>query len=519
MNRKSTIAGAVILAVLAAVLPLSVSYYISRTHSIEAEQRHLTEYGSWTIERSSIAVSDAISALHEIDAAGFSDCSEQHIDAMRLTVMNHRAIEEVGFYKNGLLGCTSWGPVTKVIAQRPADYQTADGIRVNMRIHPAVSKGHPVIAFEYKNHNVLVDPSRLVDVLVDNNMSLALANDRGDVLATLNNPDPALLKKALSTNGSGSTRDYLYATYRVPGWVAIAAERQDYAFAGFRRQRNYMLPIAILLACIMIAAIVLVLRRRLSPLAELEIAVRKREFINHYQPIMELATGRCIGAEALVRWRRPDGSLTPPNFFIPLAEESGLIREITDQLIQLAIDEMHAALSADPEMHIAINLCAADIETGRPLESLALALAARRLPTSSIWLEATERGFIHADEARESLGRAQKAGHPIAIDDFGTGYSSLGLLHSLPLDVLKIDKSFVDAIGTDSASSTVTGHIIDIARQLDLEVVAEGIEQQQQADYLRSHGVRYGQGWLFAKAMPRDEFLAFYGKHRRASAA
>jgi len=127
-----------------------------------------------------------------------------------------------------------------------------------------------------------------------------------------------------------------------------------------------------------------------------------------------------------------------------------------------------------------------------------------------IWLEATERGFVEIDAARATVNRARELGYLAAIDDFGTGFSSLQHLQQLPLDVLKIDKSFVDNIDQDAATGTVTGHIIEMAKSLRLQIVAEGIETEAQRDYLRGHGVQFGQGWLFGKAMPADEFLRFY---------
>ncbi|WP_426227352.1 EAL domain-containing protein [Pararhizobium sp. DWP3-4] len=246
-----------------------------------------------------------------------------------------------------------------------------------------------------------------------------------------------------------------------------------------------------------------------SPLADLEIAVRNREFIVHYQPIVELKTGICFGAEALVRWRRPDGSLVRPDLFIPLAEESGLIMPITDQVIEAVIMDLNGTLVQDRTLHIAVNLCAADIKSGRILDVLEAKLADTGIRPEQIWLEATERGFMDIDAARVTLTKARERGHSVAIDDFGTGYSSLQYLQGLPMDALKIDKSFIDTIGRDTATSSVTPHIIDMAKTLGLYTVAEGIEVEEQAGYLKAHGVDFGQGWLFSKALPAAAFIAY----------
>jgi sensor c-di-GMP phosphodiesterase-like protein len=269
----------------------------------------------------------------------------------------------------------------------------------------------------------------------------------------------------------------------------------------------------------MVGLVVWLSRRRLSPLGELSIAVQRREFIVHYQPLIELKTGICVGAEALVRWRRPDGQMVRPDLFIPLAEENGLIEEITDQVIYATIAELKTVLLADRSLHIAVNLAADDIKSGRILPVIQAVLENTGILTQQIWLEATERGFMDVKSARATIEEARRRGHSVAIDDFGTGYSSLQYLQELPLDALKIDKSFIDTIGTDSATSSITPHIIDIAKSLDLYIVAEGIERQEQADYLIERGVQYGQGWLFSKALPAAEFIALNNNRKRRRGA
>ncbi|MFN4162568.1 MAG: EAL domain-containing protein, partial [Stenotrophomonas sp.] len=262
-----------------------------------------------------------------------------------------------------------------------------------------------------------------------------------------------------------------------------------------------------------VALVVWLSRRRLSLQAELATAVRKREFFMHYQPIIELDTGICVGAEALVRWSRPDGSQVRPDLFIPLAEEHGLIEALTDQVIELVIADMRALLVQDRSVHIAINLSAGDVSSGRALKVLSARLAGTGIHPQQIWLEAPERGFIDVQRARNTLALARRAGHCVAIDDFGVGYSSLQYLQQLPLDALKIDKSFIDAIGTDSATSPVTSHIIDMAKTLGLFTVAEGIETPAQLAYLQARQVEFGQGWLFSRPLPPEAFVAFH--HQR----
>jgi sensor c-di-GMP phosphodiesterase-like protein len=511
-RRSRIVAVAVILGFLGAVIPIVAMAYISRVIAVQREQDRLEQFALRTITRATNTFSDAKGALDAMAVTADEPCSQAHIARMRALTVNTRSIEEMGYFDGGLLKCTSWGRTAGEIAKSGVDYVTPDGIDVTIRMQPLVSGGKPMMALHSGSYNVLVAPSRLVDVLIDDGMSIALATGQGAIINTLNAPDIGLVRSLVPAPRKGMTDSDLFAAAHGGGLLAVATEPKSKIAASLRAEQMLLLPVGVFIAAFIVAVVIWFSRKRLSPLAELEIAVRSREFIVHYQPIVELKTGICIGAEALVRWRRPDGSLVRPDLFIPLAEESGLIMPITDQVIEAVILDLSSMLVEDRTLHIAINLCAADIKSGRILDVLKDRLANTGIRTQQIWLEATERGFMDIDAARVTLAKARERGHSVAIDDFGTGYSSLQYLQRLPLDALKIDKSFIDTIGMDTATSSVTSHIIDMSKSLGLYTVAEGIESEEQADYLKAHGVDFGQGWLFSKALPAAAFIAY---HRR----
>ena len=521
MNRSSVIVAAVGLALLGAIIPIAAMLYFSRVLATGKEHQRLALIAQRIISRAEMSLTDATSALHQINTFTGTPCSPAHVARMREITIITRTIEEIGYFDGGLLKCTSWGITQGEVRQTPPDFTTADGIEVTVSVQPVVvAEQMPMMALQYHAYNVLIDPLRFVDVIVDPNIKLAIAAGNGMLLARLNDPDRTLVEKILAGPGSKGVEDgYLFAVSRARRWVAVAMEPQSVVLEGVRQQQALLVPFGIFIALLNIGGISWFSRRRLSPLHELQIAVRKHEFIVHYQPIVEIRTGRCVGAEALVRWQRPDGSLLSPDLFIPFAESSGLIKPITDQVITLVVTELGRLLATDSSMHIAINLCAEDVATARVLPVIEKALQNTGIRPDQIWLEMTERGFIDIESARATLTRARELGYSVAIDDFGTGYSRLSYLESLPLDALKIDKSFIDTIDMDSATSSVTSHIIDMAKTLKLVIVAEGIESQKQADYLTKRGVEYGQGWLFARPMPAEEFVAYYKRTKAAAEA
>lgn len=278
---------------------------------------------------------------------------------------------------------------------------------------------------------------------------------------------------------------------------------------------HWLLPMSLLLATFIGWLVLLSARQRQSLGGELQGALRRGELQVLYQPIFDLRSRQCVGAEALLRWRRPDGTLTSPDLFIPLAENTGQIRQITDFVLQRLLEQLGKLLRANPQLYISVNLAACDVMVPRVGQVMARLLAVHRVPARQIAFEVTERGLIDVVVARDNLQALRDLGHQVLIDDFGTGYCSLAYLQTLPVDYLKIDKAFIDALGHDAASSGVAPHIIRMAHALELKVIAEGIEFEAQASLLSSEGVNYGQGWLFAHALSAVQFIELITRGRR----
>ncbi|MGB9429251.1 MAG: EAL domain-containing protein [Gammaproteobacteria bacterium] len=255
----------------------------------------------------------------------------------------------------------------------------------------------------------------------------------------------------------------------------------------------------------------------LSLAAQLRHALQRGEFQVHYQPQVDLQYGRIVGAEALLRWQHPERGLVSPTEFIPVLEESGLINPVGDWVI----DEVGARLaelrdSNRPLPHVAINLSARRFRHAAIAKKIDAMLVRHHLPASALMLELTETLVMHdTRETIELLQTLHEYGLRIAVDDFGTGYSSLSYLKHLPLDVLKIDKKFVDEIATSRVDAAIVSAIIMMAHDLSMRVVAEGVETYAQLDFLRLHACDQMQGYLFSKPLPFAEFSKLLASGRR----
>ena len=238
---------------------------------------------------------------------------------------------------------------------------------------------------------------------------------------------------------------------------------------------------------------------------ELRRAIERNEIRVHYQPIVSLADRKLVGFEALARWDSAELGLVSPVQFIPLAEEAGLVIPLGMLILTEACRQLHhwhCQFPTEPKPTISVNLSSKQFGQSNLVEQIKETLKTTKLDPQCLHLEITESVIMEkAQEAAQMLSRLKTLGVKLSIDDFGTGYSSLSYLHSFPFDILKIDRAFVTRMGTDKDSTGIAETILILAEKLGKQVIAEGVETEEQLAHLRTSGCGYGQGYLFAKPM------------------
>ena len=250
---------------------------------------------------------------------------------------------------------------------------------------------------------------------------------------------------------------------------------------------------------------------RVALINELHHALDRKELELHYQPQVDLASGRVVAVEALMRWRHPKRGLVSPAQFIPLAEESGLIIAMSDWALEEACRQNRAwQLAGLPNMVVAVNISVVQFRTNGLREAVARALAAAQLDPGWLELEVTESVIMDgAERMLDVLGELRDLGVQLSIDDFGTGYSSLAYLSRFAVNKLKIDQAFVRGALKQERDAAIVGIIIQMAKILHLRVIAEGVETAAQAQMLLQHGCDEAQGYLYARPLPPDELERF----------
>lgn len=243
-------------------------------------------------------------------------------------------------------------------------------------------------------------------------------------------------------------------------------------------------------------------------------ALENSELVLHYQPRIAVTSGRTVGLEALVRWQHPVRGMISPQAFIPLAEEIGLIGELGRWVLRAACRQNRAwQLMGLPPVKVSVNLSAQQVASPRIVEEVRTALESSGLDARWLELELTESCLMQNTEATlATLQEIRAMGVTLSIDDFGTGYSSLSYLKRLPIDVLKIDQSFIRGVIQDPNDTAIVMAMISMAHRMDLEIVAEGVTSTDQADFLAAHHCDEMQGFLFSRPLPADEMEAKFGQ-------
>ncbi|TFV68268.1 UNVERIFIED_ORG: EAL domain-containing protein [Bacillus sp. AZ43] len=251
-------------------------------------------------------------------------------------------------------------------------------------------------------------------------------------------------------------------------------------------------------------------RDRLETLEQLRTALDTEQLGVHYQPKMDLRTGRVVGVEALVRWHHPERGVLPPDVFLPLAEQAGLMRRLALRVLECSLRDVQAWRAAGHDLSVAVNLSVSNLQDVALPEQVQMLLEAFDVPADALILEITE-DVLMADAARSQqvMAGLRRLGIRLSIDDYGTGYSSLSYLRALPVDELKLDRSFVSDLTSDERAAAIVRSTLQLSLDLGMSMVVEGVEDADTLRALRAWGCDFAQGYHIAPPMPAEQFLTW----------
>lgn len=493
------------------VLITLLGWYLWR-ESVVAEEQRLGTLAEHLGHRAEDALLDARGLLDSLNQSSLPRCSPEHIALLQDEAIARPYIRAIGYWQAAERRC-GVGFVQGAALTPPAASRIYDNGVVAWWPGPDTTVGEVALfLMRLGDHDVAIDPRLLLDsgspleqqagLWVEGLRMVSIPPD-----ADL--PAPATLKPGLTMAGDTGRILARFSLDTVFPMDVVAVQPSGQFVRRYLPSLVTASLLGLLLAALWVLVVLRVSRRHLSLGAELRSAIDSGAIDVVYQPIVDLQSGRCVGAEALARWQRAGGENISPEVFIPLAESGHMISDLTLMLLDRVVSELGRSLREREGFTINLNLSPQDLEDDRLLHALDRTLSEAGLAASAIKLEITERGLVDSDNSRHLLGELRRRGHQLAVDDFGTGYSSLSYLESFELDTLKLDKAFVDAIETHAVTSSVIVHIIEMAHSLRLDMVAEGIESEHQARWLAANGVQLGQGYLYSRPLPARAFRRY----------
>jgi sensor c-di-GMP phosphodiesterase-like protein len=519
-NKRVLTGVTILLIVITAFVSIFLSLMIAQNQAISKETRRLREITNGVLMRMSSTREQFTNVVaHFAHVAEKDACAPQHIQKMQEFNISGFFLQAVAHVKDNRIVCSSISEVFDGIDLGTPFRTEPDGTRLWANIKVADWQNHHLVVMEKAGWAIVMVPSHAIEALGNSGVSVGIFGIQSHKLYTARGEIASDWlqryhgKQALTF----IDKERHMLVYMAPNQLnmtgVVAAMPLKDINDDLVSFIQILIPLAMVVGISLGGIFIYMQRTRYSTKSAILRALANNEFYLEYQPIMNLQNKLCVGAEALIRWKTPDNNFISPDTFIPAAEASGVICQITQRVFELVAKDMHTALNMHKNFHVGINISSHDIRSGELLPMIEHLKKSTGAQGRQILIEVTERGFLDDDEALTTIKNIRACGVMVAIDDFGTGYSSLSYLTKFQLDYLKIDKAFVDSVGTDAVTSHVAFHIIEMAKTLQLDMVAEGVETEQQAQILRERGVKYVQGWLFSKSLKRKEFYSYLEKH------
>ncbi len=483
------------------ILSVSIGHYVTIRWLVHQETRDNLEARSLKLKQSfESIIYESTNVLYSLHAYNTKECSNNVIDKLKLLQFHHYRFQNITLVMDDGYVCSSMlGKKKDNLPSRTADWVTPlqkFWFLVNVNEND-LTRYHTII--EQGSYRINLHLQMLFDVpyaLPNNELIIEKIYLQQKTIASSHQFDE-------------KTNDHLeVVTYSTLGPFSFSSSKSN-SIINDRIYNVYTRTIWLIWGITLIAiwfGIINLKRWYNSFNQRFIIGINNKEITPHFQPIIDSRTGLCKGAEILARWKHKTGNI-PPSWFIPKIENSIHELEFTKYIVSLAIKQTFKFLNDNTDMYISFNSSSEVISSAHFFSWLEHIRKSYELKPKQIRLELTERQFINRDAIKKMLQAYRDVGYMIYVDDFGTGYSSLSYLQDLPLDVLKIDKAFIDTIGSDGATSLVTSHIVDMANSLELQVIAEGVEYDYQEAYLNSLGVNLIQGWLYSKELDANSWV------------
>lgn len=479
------------------------------TSWLEAQgQSEVSVAANWSVGFIDLTIDRVVASLNRLAATGVDACTPAAVDAMRQALFAAGPAKELSLISaRGETLCADTG--TMFSARDVVASAATTDRDVMLDVVRLVGRDEHLLRVRLLGQQRRSSLAALLPVEL---LLPRVAPDGGPLqqYARITLADGTLIGAAGDETQSVLRQEYVsgHARSERYGPVATLTMPRRGTIASYEDLRRIGIVVSGLFALtILLGAIFIPWRQRHSPVAEIEAALIADEFIPYYQPIIDIKTGKLLGAEVLVRWRKPDGSIVAPGVFIPLVESTGLILDLTRSLMRQVRQEIGGILGARPGMYITFNIAPRHFIDSMVLNDVGAIFEGSSISLSQIVLEITERFEIeNLTATRRVIAALQGLGCRVALDDVGTGHNGLSYILKLGVDIIKIDRLFVEALKTEVQAQAIVETLVTLARNLRMQIVAEGVERTDQVEYLREHGITAAQGYLFAPPLPAAAF-------------
>ncbi|WP_374628269.1 EAL domain-containing protein [Pannonibacter indicus] len=500
---------AVCVALMLALAPLVAANFVLDNYAITNARTELEAMARRYVMRGEFAINDAVTTLQRLERSSATSCSREDRQMLLAAVGQLGFLQRIGLVdRNGVRMCVVPDGQINGEAILPAAKPDAPLVGIGVMGVQFLGTHVAIVSWDLMNSTRLFAEISPAAVSIDPGPEYLRAFRRAEL--RLGNDVPWFSTGGFSSELLESdeilTVEVRSDRYPLKSVIAVPRSAAISLVAGLK------MMVAVVCAGLAIIFIAIGVWFSWRPDKdaddEFAAAIRRKEFIPYYQPVMDIETGTLRGCEVLMRWRNRDGTLIPPAQFMPYAESTGHIFEMTRIMMRETVREVGPLYAENPDLKLSVNLFAGHFNDRRIIDDIKEIYGNSAIAYQQLVVEVTERMPLEDLElARKLIAEIQALGVRVALDDVGTGHGGMAYLQKLGIDIIKIDKMFIDAIGTDDSSTTIVDSMVELADNLGMGIIAEGVEKVEQVERLRELGVTAAQGYLFAPPLPGKLYI------------